>query len=480
KGIVMITEGAQYGNYRMRIRSRADWNTDASPCGEISYSEAEDYTLSVVPVPTCLPPSGLAIDGLSFTTADISWQSAGSLFDVEFGETGFTPTGTPTTGYSGIATTSVTLTNLTPETHYQYYVRQDCGDDNTSLWAGPFTFFTGYCIPTSTWDDTSNRITGFSTTEGYTNILNENNGTQNAYSNFSNMSVSQSPGGSFNYYINVPGWTYVEVWLDIDQNMIFDEDMEILAAFGPQESSTTLTGTLMIPEGTPYGDYRLRVRSRSDWNTIASPCGEISYSEAEDYTISVVPTPTCLPPSGLTVDGVTYTTATISWTSAGDLFDVEFGETGFTPTGTPTTGYSDITTTSVTLTDLTPETYYQYYVRLDCGDDDLSLWAGPFPFFTGYCQVSTTFTWDYTSSFSTTGAVQNVNYSADTQPAGSYSNQTAQVIEQAQGLSFDFSTAYNSGEHRINIWVDWNNDMLFDNSEESTEKIYSMYNSGSN
>src|SRR5690606_14994935 len=445
-----------------------------------SYSEAEDYTISVVPVPTCLPPSGLAIDGLSFNTADISWESAGSLFDIEFGETGFIPTGTPTTGYTGITTTSTTLTDLTAETHYQYYVRQDCGDDDTSLWAGPFSFFTGYCIPTSTWDDTSNRITGFSTSEGYTNILNENNGVGNAYSNFSNMVVTQSPGGSFNYNISVPAWTYVEVWVDLDQNLIFDENMEILASFEYQTSPTTFTGSMMIPEGTPYGNYRMRIRSRYEWNTTASPCGEISYSEAEDYTISVVPVPTCLPPSGLTVDEITYTTTTISWTSTGDLFDVEFGETGFTPTGTPTTGYAGITTTSTTITGLTAETYYQYYVRQDCGDDDISLWAGPFSFFTGYCQVSTTNIWDYTSGFSTSGGTQNVSYTTTEQPAGSYSNQTAQVVEQAQGLSFDFASSYVGGGHRLNIWVDWNNDMMFDNSEESTEKIYSMYTSGGN
>src|SRR5690606_1869808 len=154
-------------------------------------------------LPTCLAPSGLSVDGVTFNTADLSWGGVGTLFDVEFGLEGFTPTGTPSTGYAGITSNLVTLTGLTAETNYQYYVRQDCGTGQ-SLWSGPFTFFTGYCIPTSTWDDTSNRITGFSTTDGYTNILNENNGVTNAYSNYSNMSVSQSPGGTFYYNVTVP------------------------------------------------------------------------------------------------------------------------------------------------------------------------------------------------------------------------------------------------------------------------------------
>src|SRR5690606_18273808 len=329
---------------------------------------------------------------------------------VEFGEAGFTPTGTPSTGYAGITTNLVTLTGLTAETYYQYYVRTDCGTEQ-SLWAGPFTFYTGYCIPTSTWpEDTSNRIYGFSTTDGYTNILNENNGVENAYSNYSNMSVTQSPGGTFYYNVTVPAWTYVEIWIDLDQNMIFDETSELLAAFEYAETTTTFTGSVFLPTDLALGDYRMRIRSRSDWNTMASPCGEISYSEAEDYTISVVDVPTCLPPSGLAVDGISFNTADISWQSAGSLFDIEFGETGFTPTGTPTTGYTGITNSFATLTGLTAETHYQFYVRQDCGDDDSSLWAGPFSFFTGYCIPTSTWDgqWNRITGFSTSDGYTNI------------------------------------------------------------------------
>src|SRR5690606_40921676 len=102
---------------------------------------------------------------------------------------------------------------------------------------------------------------------------------------------------------------------------------------------TTFTGTMYLPTDMALGDYRMRIRSRYEWNIEAVSCGEISYSEVEDYTISVVEVPTCLPPSGLAVDGTSFTTAVISWQSAGDLFDVEFGEVGFTPTGTPRTNY---------------------------------------------------------------------------------------------------------------------------------------------
>src|SRR5690606_16599384 len=120
---------------------------------------------------------------------------------------------------------------------------------------------------------------------------NEDNGTANAYSNYSNLSVTQSPEGAFNYHITVPSYTNVEVWIDLDQNLIFDETMELLASFEYEETETTFTGTMLIPIGTPLGDYRMRIRSRDYWNTAASPCGEISYTETEDYTVSIVPLP---------------------------------------------------------------------------------------------------------------------------------------------------------------------------------------------
>src|SRR5690606_30472894 len=471
------TSGMSGATFSRWYRADNDSVCSSSTTTEVSTSTRPNIRFEWTgDLPECLAPSGLAIDGVSFSSADISWTSSGTLFDIEFGEAGFSPTGNPSPGYEGITNTYATLTGLAAETYYQYYVRQDCGDNSTSLWVGPYTFYTGYCIPTSTWDGPNNRIKGFSTTDGYTNISNENNGTDNDYSNFSNMSVTVSPGGTFYFSVTVPDWTYVEMWLDLDQNFIFDETMELVAAFEYVTYDTTFTGSIMIPPGTPYGDYRLRIRSRSDYGTIATPCGELSYSEAEDYTVSVVPVPTCIPPNGLTVDGVSFNTADISWLSPGTLFDVEFGVAGFTPTGEPTPGYEGITNTYVTLTGLTPDTSYQFYVRQDCGDGDTSLWAGPFNFYTGYCQVTNTNTGDYISSFATTGAASNITYSEASYP-GAYVNQSSQIIEQAQGLSFDFSSVYVGGGQTVNIWIDWNNDMMFDNSAESDEKVYSVYSS---
>src|SRR5690606_29111220 len=222
--------------------------------------------------------------------------------------------------------------------------------------------------------------------------------------------------------------------------------------------------------GTPLGDYRMRVRAQ--WNNSnPDPCGNISWGEAEDYTLTVIEVPDCMPPTALGAEASSMTEADLSWTSDGDLFDIEWGEAGFDQ-GDGTT-VTDIDETTYILDNLTPDTEYEFYVRQDCGADGESLWAGPYLFFTGYCEVSTTYTGDYTSAFSTTDALTNVTYSASSQPTGSYSNQTSQVIAQSAGLSFDFSTTYVGGSNGVNIWIDYNNNLEF----EESEKVFSLANS---
>lgn len=95
-----------------------------------------DLCLFYEPCPT---PLTLTATGITSSQANLGWTSAGTLFDVELGTSGFTPTGTPTT--SGVAN-PFTQTGLSPLTTYTYYVRRDCGAGVYSTWNGPFSFTT--------------------------------------------------------------------------------------------------------------------------------------------------------------------------------------------------------------------------------------------------------------------------------------------------------------------------------------------------
>ncbi len=84
-------------------------------------------------------------------TATLSWATGGtSNWVLEYGLRGFT-LGNGISGF-GIrvrtATNPHTLTALTPGTTYDFYVRDSCGNNNLSTWAGPSGNFNTISCPT--------------------------------------------------------------------------------------------------------------------------------------------------------------------------------------------------------------------------------------------------------------------------------------------------------------------------------------------
>jgi len=92
------------------------------------------------------------------------------------------------------------------------------------------------------------------------------------------------------------------------------------------------------------------------------------------YTFTPPAPSPCPTPRGLTASNITATTATVSYTVTNTTpgpFTILYGPTGFNP-NQPSTGTNVYTTvtatgTSTTLTGLTPQTGYQFYVRQNCG-----------------------------------------------------------------------------------------------------------------
>jgi len=124
------TGGMQLTDYDVYMRSDCGQ-------GQSIWLGPETFTT----LASCPAPTALAAD-VTNSSADLSWTAGGSetLWDIELGAAGFTPTGMPTA--AGV-TNPYTATGLTGETDYEYYVRADCGAvDGLSVWAGPFAFTT--------------------------------------------------------------------------------------------------------------------------------------------------------------------------------------------------------------------------------------------------------------------------------------------------------------------------------------------------
>lgn len=275
----------------------------------------------------------------STTSATVNWTlggtgtSGGSVtYTVEvYTDAAYTiqAPGSPFTGLTG---TSQLVTGLTLDTPYYYRVRANNGTCSSDYVTGTFT--PAYCSATTT-NTTLYYISNFTTTGGYTNI-NNTTPTSNSYGNFSSQIVSKAAGTTFNFNGTRYGTSSTKIVLFADWNGDgdFDDTNETVTtlAAGP----AAFSGTITIPAGTPTGNYRLRVRSSSSSTTI-SACGNLSYSDIEDYTIAVVPTPADCTAPATPMLAITLPTTT--------------GMTLTASSSTPPTNYLLIRSTETTLTE---------------------------------------------------------------------------------------------------------------------------------
>ncbi|HLS29843.1 MAG TPA: T9SS type A sorting domain-containing protein, partial [Flavobacteriaceae bacterium] len=91
--------------------------------------------------PVCLAPTEIEIGEISDETVEVSWTAGGdeTQWEVIYDEAGFNP---EIEGESVVVnTTAITLTDLSPETDYEVYVRAICTNLNSDL-AGPEMFTT--------------------------------------------------------------------------------------------------------------------------------------------------------------------------------------------------------------------------------------------------------------------------------------------------------------------------------------------------
>ncbi|MBW2961185.1 fibronectin type III domain-containing protein [Mesonia aestuariivivens] len=145
------------------------------------------------------------------------------------------------------------------------------------------------------------------------------------------------------------------------------------ADFDPETEGTSflddngelgITLSDLIPE-TTYDVYVRAICSTddtSDWTT------------AESFSTLQEP---CETPTDLEITNITATTAEVSWTSNGDEteWEILYGEADFDPETEGTSLLDNDGVLGITITDLTPETTYDVYVRAICGTDDTSDWT---------------------------------------------------------------------------------------------------------
>jgi hypothetical protein len=183
-------------------------------------------------------------------------------------------------------------------------------------------------------------------------------------------------------------------------------------------------------------------------------------------SFSYVSAPAC---SGTPTPGNTVASATSVTTGGTTNLSLQNATTGggvtyqwqsSTSSTGPWTSIGGATLPTYTAT-VTANTWYQCIVT--CTASAATAVSSPVQITLTYCIPTITTIGDYISAFSTTGGFTNVSTSGTSTAA--YENYTAQVVSQSSGSVVNFSGSYVGGFAGFSIWVDWNNNLVFDAAE---------------
>ncbi|HRF16071.1 MAG TPA: GEVED domain-containing protein [Bacteroidia bacterium] len=356
------------------VSSTMTWSSTVYPANGLTYTWTP---------PSCAAPSALVATPTTTTTANISWTAP--LTPPSNGyEYAVTTSAVPPPSGTAFAGTSTSVTGLTANTTYFLHVRSYCGGIDYSAWM-TFSFFTGYCTPAPS------SVDG----QGITNVNmgTINNTTVNEAGNYGDYSAqttnvyeTQLVSCAITYKT---GYTYgTQIWVDWNNNLSFLDAGELVyTGISTSNNPTTLTASFTVPSGQPLGNYRIRIGGTDNDPGPGNPCYTGSYGCFEDYTLTVIAPPSCLPPTALIGTPTTATTANISWTAANPVPSNGY-EYAVTTSATPPVSGTAFAGTSTGVTGLTANTTYYLHVRSDCGGGNFSSWATSTAFTTPCAAIS--------------------------------------------------------------------------------------------
>ncbi|MCE3077292.1 GEVED domain-containing protein, partial [Chryseobacterium gwangjuense] len=466
---INVPAAQPYGNYRVRFG--LSFSGAITSCGAAPYGNYVDYTLAVGAPPTCMPPTALVLNSATTSSASIGWTASTTPpalgYEIYYNTTNIAPTSGTTPQITGVTGTTATIPGLAINTTYYIWVRAKCSTSDQSPWSGPITVFTNYCSPTAGTSSTTYYLSKILTTGGWTNI-NYTASSYTAYVNNSSNTLSTSPGSAIGVSLAAGTSTYYYyVWVDWNNDMDFNDPGETILA--TTSYATTASTTINVPAAQPYGNYR--VRFGMSFSGAVTACGPAPYGNYVDYTLAVGAPPTCMPPTALVLNSATISSASIGWTASTTNpalgYEIYYNTTNIAPTSGTTPQITGVMGTTATIPGLTINTTYYIWVRAKCSTSDQSPWSGPITVFTNYCaptggSSSTTY---YLNNVTTTGGWTNLGYTASSY--NQYVNSNMSVLS-SPGSSVVMNLATAGGStYYYYVWIDWNNDMDFNDPGET-------------
>lgn len=183
------------------------------------------------------------------------------------------------------------------------------------------------------------------------------------------------------------GYAYgTNIWIDYNNNFVFEPSERVFSGISTNQNPTILNTTFTVPATVATGQYNMRIVAKDGSPNPADPCFNGEYGAVTDFLINVTAAPSCLPASQTSVSNITGETVQVNWVSNASSFNLQYDFAGFI-LGAGNNPIQSISGYSTTLSNLVPQSDYAYYIQSNCGEGDVSPWAGPFLFRTGCAPV---------------------------------------------------------------------------------------------
>jgi len=404
------------------------------------YNEAQVDNLEVSLAPSCMSVKRLRFENITATTADVLWTPNGSEYQwtLQYREQSGTDSTWLELPVSGMPQT--TLTNLDANHTYEVRVQANCSGGESSDWSN-VKVFTTECLPitslpystnfdsyTGTTSSTANNlpdcwhyINRGTTYTGYpviynsstyavsgTNSLRFYSGTSSAYSDqyaiLPAVDAVLQPVNTLQLEFDIKKYSTTYATFTMVVGVMTD----------PNDESTFVgVDTVVVPETTAEhhttyfnsytgnGTYIALVGLHAAQTSVTINSGSV-----DNLSLSVMPN--CPPVQDVTVSNVSENSADISWTPNGDetAWWVKYKANAVGAVADSVY----VTSTTHTLTNLSPNTSYMVQIQSDCGLGETSIYTAPVVF-TTECTLLTTlpFSTNFdTYSGSTSGTTNNL------------------------------------------------------------------------
>lgn len=348
---------------------------------------------------SCLGPGGLVASAITSSSAIVSWNAPSTVPGNGYEYYYSTSNTMPSASVSPSGATIDTFTNLSslsPGTNYYVWVRSSCSASNTGSWIGPLIIFTtcvGYIPPYQEGFESNyvdgNPLSGCITQEGVS-------GSTEWIANNSFVDYNRGPAsGSWNAFlqygnerwlfipVQLTGGTSYTISLFARQDGSGSTNATISLSYGISDNDAAMTNTIVVDNGLTNGSYQKItgdfVPSTSGTYYVGIK-GNINFSpwyiSIDD--VSIMETPTCIEPLQLSVSGISFNSANVSWSPAtpipGNGYEYCYS-TSATPPTANTAPDGSSTDTFATINNLSPNTQYYVWVRSVCSATEKSIWS---------------------------------------------------------------------------------------------------------